>query len=93
MQRASSPALLVTGGAGYIGPHTLIELIQAGYRPIVLDDFSNGSVHALKRIESLTGHALEVVEGDVRDGALLDTVFRQASARGIPIQGWCTSPA
>ncbi|MFW7344954.1 MAG: UDP-glucose 4-epimerase GalE [Pigmentiphaga sp.] len=87
LQRASSPTLLVTGGAGYIGPHTLIELIQAGYRPIVLDDFSNGSMHALRRVEALTGHALEVIEGDIRNAATLDAVFRQAAARGASVQG------
>ncbi len=87
MPLAPSPTLLVTGGAGYIGSHTLIELIQAGYRPIVLDNFSNGSAHALKRVESLTGHALEVIEGDIRDAALLDTVFHQTKAHGAPIQG------
>ncbi|MEK7948540.1 UDP-glucose 4-epimerase GalE [Pigmentiphaga sp. YJ18] len=83
---ASNSSLLVTGGAGYIGTHTLLELIRAGYQPVVLDDFSNGSHLALKRVESLAGHTLQVVEGSITDTGLLDAMFSSAAEHGSPIQ-------
>ena len=48
-------AILVTGGAGFIGTHTIIELIQAGYDAVILDNFVNTSANAVKRVEEITG--------------------------------------
>jgi UDP-glucose 4-epimerase len=59
--------ILVTGGAGYVGSHTCIELIRAGYSVLIFDDFSNSSPEVVNRIERVTGVAPIVVRGDVRD--------------------------
>lgn len=63
--------LLVTGGAGYIGSHTVVELLQAGQNVVILDDFSNSTPKVIDRITELAGRAPVVVEGDVADRALL----------------------
>ncbi len=78
--------LLVTGGAGYIGSHTLLALIAAGYRPIVLDNYSNSSPEVLRRVEQLSGTAVEFAQGDIRDEALLDDLFAGQAQRGSPVQ-------
>lgn len=67
--------VLVTGGAGYIGSHTLIELIAAGYTPIVVDNLSNSSEESLKRVEHITGTKIKFYNLDVRDRANLEKVF------------------
>lgn len=69
--------ILVTGGAGYIGSHCCLELLQAGYSVIVLDNLSNSSSEALKRVESITNKSILFVEGDIRDTVLLDNLFKQ----------------
>lgn len=63
--------ILVTGGAGFIGSHTVVELLQAGLDVVVLDNLSNASPEALKRVEVLTGRPAPLVVGDIRDEALL----------------------
>ena len=69
---------LVTGGAGYIGSHTCVELLQAGREVVVVDDLSNSSPEALRRVEVLGGRPLAAfVRGDVRDRALMREVFTQ----------------
>lgn len=73
--RSMTDTILVTGGAGYIGAHTCVELLAAGYRVMVLDNLGNGSARALERVRTITGKAVELVEGDVRDRALLDQLF------------------
>ncbi|WP_185268619.1 UDP-glucose 4-epimerase GalE [Halopseudomonas xiamenensis] len=72
-----SKTILVTGGAGYIGSHTCIRLLESGYRVVVLDNFSNSSREAVRRVEDITRQALPLVEGDVNDAALLDQLFEQ----------------
>lgn len=68
--------VLVTGGAGYIGSHTCLELIDAGYAVVVLDDLSNSSPESLLRVAELTGcDPIPLYEGDVRDTHLLERVF------------------
>ncbi|OZI59605.1 UDP-glucose 4-epimerase GalE [Bordetella genomosp. 11] len=78
--------LLVTGGAGYIGSHTLIELIGAGYRPIVIDNLCNGSRAAVSRVERITGTRIAFVEGDIRSAGLLATLFSLQERRRQPIE-------
>lgn len=72
-----SQKVLVTGGVGYIGSHTCIELIEAGYEIVVYDNLSNSNPEALKRVEQITGKKIEFIEGDVLDQALLTQVFEQ----------------
>lgn len=68
--------ILVTGGAGFIGSHTVVELIQAGHQVVIVDNFCNSSPVVVDRIEVITGQRPVVVEGDIRDRALLDDVFK-----------------
>ena len=67
--------VLVTGGAGYIGSHACVALIDAGYNVVVLDNLSNSSVVALQRTGSICGTVPEFVQGDIRDRQCLDAVF------------------
>ena len=67
--------ILVTGGAGYIGSHTCILLIEAGYHVIVLDNFSNASKESIKRVEKIVGKEITLVEGDIRNRDDLHKVF------------------
>ena len=70
-------AVLVTGGAGYIGSHTVVQLIEAGIELIVLDNFSNAKPAVLGRLEEITGTRPAIVEGDIRDRRLLDGLFAE----------------
>lgn len=67
--------ILVTGGAGYIGSHTLVELLQNGHQVVVYDNLSNSSPVSLERVEEITGLGVELVEGDIRNRQQLDRVF------------------
>ncbi len=67
--------ILVTGGAGYIGSHAVLELLQAGHEVLVLDNLCNSSKLALDRVEQLSGRPLHFVKGDVRNRALLKALF------------------
>ncbi len=68
--------VLVTGGAGYIGSHTLVELSDAGVDFIVLDNLSNSNLEAIKRVEQIIGKDIKFIKGDIRDKELLDEIFR-----------------
>lgn len=67
--------ILVTGGAGFIGSHTVVELLQAGHCPIILDNLSNSSVQVLQRIEAITGKTPIFYQADIRDRVLLQRIF------------------
>lgn len=67
--------ILVTGGAGYIGSHTCVELLNAGHEVVVLDNLSNSSVESLTRVKMLTAKNLDFVEGDILDQQILDKIF------------------
>ena len=69
--------ILVTGGAGYIGSHTCVELLNSGHEVVVLDNLCNSSEESLNRVQQLTGKSLVFVEGDIRDAQVLDQVFQQ----------------
>lgn len=69
--------VLVTGGAGYIGSHTVLKLLERGDDVLVYDNFSNSSPEALKRVEELTGKSIEAREGDLRDKDLLHACFEE----------------
>ena len=67
--------ILVTGGAGYIGSHTVVELQNAGYEPIILDNLANASKKVIGRIEAITGKKVPFYEADIRDRDALEKVF------------------
>jgi UDP-glucose 4-epimerase len=69
--------ILVTGGAGYIGSHTVLRLLESGYKVLVLDSLANSSKESLQRVESLTGAKAPLVVGDVRDAELLDGLLKR----------------
>ena len=69
--------VLVTGGAGYIGSHTCVELLNEGYGVVVIDNLCNSNAKSLDRVKELTGKDLKFYEGDVRDEALLRKIFAE----------------
>lgn len=68
-------SVLVTGGAGYIGSHTCVTLLEAGYEVVVLDNLSNSSKEAINRVEKITGKTIKLYEGDVLDRDFIRSVF------------------
>ena len=70
-------AILVTGGAGYIGSHTALELLNEGYDVVVFDNLSNSSQESLRRVEELTGKQVCFYEGDVQDEDALRAMFKE----------------
>ena len=69
--------VLVTGGAGYIGSHTMVELLNAGNEVVCIDNLSNSKYEAVKRVEKITGKSVDFVEGDIRDRKILDKIFNE----------------
>lgn len=70
-------AVLVTGGAGYIGSHTVVELLKAGYEVVVADNFSNSKPEALRRIAQLAGREPRFYESDLLDGSAVERIFSE----------------
>ena len=68
-------AILVTGGAGYIGSHTVVELQNAGYDVVVVDNLSNSSEKSLKRVEAITGKPVKFYKADILDREALEEIF------------------
>ena len=68
-------AILVTGGAGFIGSHTVVELQNAGYDVVVLDNFANSSEKSLERVEKITGKSVKFYKADILDRDALNKVF------------------
>lgn len=72
-------AILVTGGAGYIGSHTCVELLENGKEVVVLDNLSNSSEESLNRVKKITGRSVKFYKGDIVDNVILDTIFQNES--------------
>ena len=75
--------ILLTGGAGYIGSHTCIALAQAGYTPVIVDDFSNSDPAVLPRLARITGQAIACEQGDVADVAFITDVLRRHPVQAV----------
>lgn len=75
--------LLVTGGAGYIGTHTTLQLLEAGHDVVVLDNLSNSNLEALRRVETLANRSVTFYEGDILDRSLLDSIFDEHSIDAV----------
>ncbi|MBQ9485507.1 MAG: UDP-glucose 4-epimerase GalE [Clostridia bacterium] len=69
--------VLVTGGAGYIGSHTSVELLNAGHSVVVIDNLANSKKEAVNRVEKITGKKVKFYEGDIRDRVILDRIFKE----------------
>ncbi len=79
----TSGAVLVTGGAGYIGSHTCVELLQAGHEVIVFDNLCNSKASVLERIGQIAGRQAQFIEGDIRDKAALERIFAGHSIAAV----------
>ncbi len=69
--------VLVTGGAGYIGSHTTVELLNAGHEVVAIDNFMNSKFESIKRVEQITGKKVKFYEGDIRDREILNKIFSE----------------
>ena len=75
--------ILLTGGAGYIGSHTYVALFDAGYTPVILDNFANSHPEVLNRLERITGQPVICERGDVQDRALVEAVLKRHDIAGV----------
>lgn len=75
--------ILLTGGAGYIGSHTCVSLMQAGYTPVIVDNFSNSHPAVLQRLQQITGQAVACEQGDVADAAFMTDVLRRHRVQAV----------
>ncbi len=75
--------ILVTGGAGYIGSHTLVKLLEEGYDVLVLDNLSNSKLETLDRVTSITKKKFEFIKGDIRDKNILKEIFKNKSINSV----------
>ena len=69
--------ILVTGGSGYIGSHTVLELLNKDYNVVVIDNLSNSSYESLRRVQKITGKSVKFYEGDIRDREMLEKIFTE----------------
>lgn len=76
-------SILVTGGAGYIGSHTCVELLKAGYEVVVVDNFSNSKPESLKRVQEITGKTLKFYEVDILNKLDLEKIFEENSIEAV----------
>lgn len=75
--------ILVTGGAGFIGSHTVVELLHAGYEPIIIDNFSNSNRSALAGLRQILGHDVPFYEADCNDSDALNAIFEKENFQGV----------
>ena len=75
--------ILITGGAGYIGSHTAIEMIKGGLSPVIIDDLSNSDVKVLERLKEITGKDIPFYQGDCGDRKLLDLIIKEHDISGV----------
>jgi UDP-glucose 4-epimerase len=75
--------ILITGGAGYIGSHTLVEVIKAGHTAVVVDSLVNGHAEAVERVKKLTGTDVQLAAGDIRDRPFLDGIFTECAPEAV----------
>ena len=76
-------AILVTGGAGYIGSHTCVELLNAGYEVVVVDNLCNSSKESLKRVQQITGKEVTFYEADLLDKDAITKIFKKEAIDSV----------
>lgn len=76
-------SILITGGAGYIGSHTCVELLNAGYDIVVVDNFSNSKPEVLKRVQEITGKGFKFYEVDILDRDGIEKVFLENNIEAV----------
>ena len=81
--------VLVTGGAGYIGSHTMVELLNAGHSVVCIDNFMNSKFESVLRVQKITGKEVKFYEGDIRDRKILDKIFTENKIHGILGKSGC----
>ena len=79
----NSPKILVTGGAGFIGSHTVVSLVNAGFEPVIVDDFSNSERSALDGLRTILGREVTCYPVDCNDAGALEDIFRKESPTGV----------
>lgn len=75
--------IFVTGGAGYIGSHTCVELLKAGHQIVIFDNFSRSTSEAVKRVEQIAGQKIFLIYGDIRDQSAIETALRQYQCQAV----------
>ena len=75
--------ILVTGGAGYIGSHTCVELLAAGHEVTVFDNFSNSQPESVRRVEVIAGRKITLINGDIRDEPLIERTLREQQCDAV----------
>ena len=76
-------SILVTGGAGYIGSHTVIDLVENGFDPVIADNLCNSKFEAVKRVRELAGRDVKFYEYDLTDRALVEDIFEKESVDAV----------
>ncbi|MCD8010425.1 MAG: UDP-glucose 4-epimerase GalE [Lachnospiraceae bacterium] len=76
-------SILVTGGAGFIGSHTCVELLEAGFEVVVVDNLSNASAESLRRVQEITGRSLTFYEADILDREAMEKIFSQEKIEAV----------
>lgn len=76
-------AILVTGGAGYIGSHTCVELLNSGYDIVVVDNLSNSSIESLNRVKEITGKQFKFYKEDLLDCEAIDAIFEKIQSKQL----------
>ncbi|GAB3757028.1 UDP-glucose 4-epimerase GalE [Spirosoma pomorum] len=79
----SLPKILVTGGAGFIGSHTVVSLVEAGFEPVIVDDFSNSERFALDGIRTILGRSVAFYQADCNDSAAMESIFQKEQLTGV----------
>ncbi|WP_186736659.1 UDP-glucose 4-epimerase GalE [Spirosoma utsteinense] len=79
----NSPKILVTGGAGFIGSHTVVSLVEAGFEPVIIDDFSNSQRSALDGLRAILGRDVPFYQADCNDATVMETIFQQEQLAGV----------
>jgi UDP-glucose 4-epimerase len=76
-------SILVTGGAGFIGSHTCLRLLEDGHQIVVVDNFSNSQIESVRRVKQISGIDYALIQGDIRDEALMRSVFQQYNITAV----------